>query len=113
MVPTPLSGVEDTEVCASGSLGRDVDCRTGMSVSVESEDRNGAHPAGLLLVLGEAGVAAGLLGIDTVAFGAGDLLYRDLEGLGADLDQDEPGLESTGVSDRCKCARRRTIRWGT
>jgi hypothetical protein len=52
----------------------------------ELEHGDGANASDLPLVLGEAGVAAGLLGVDAVAFVAGELADGDLVGLGSAFD---------------------------
>src|SRR6202011_4524343 len=52
----------------------------------EFEHGDGADSSDLPLVLGEAGVAAGLLGVDAVAVGSGELADGDLVGLGSAFD---------------------------
>src|SRR4051812_4540451 len=56
------------------------------SAAAEGQHRDGADAGGLLLVLGEAGVAAGLLGVDAVALVALQFGDGDRVSLGADLD---------------------------
>src|SRR5215218_11114423 len=52
----------------------------------EFEHRNGADSSCLACVLGKAWVAPGLLGVDAVAFSAGQLADGHLVGLGAAFD---------------------------
>jgi len=54
----------------------------------ELELGDGSDAGGVALVLGEAGVAAGLLGVHAVAVGAGQLTDGDLVGLGSAFDAD-------------------------
>src|ERR671930_787472 len=50
------------------------------------EHRNGANSSSLACVLGKAWVAPRLLGVDAVAFGAGQFADGDLVGLGSAFD---------------------------
>src|SRR6267143_6096004 len=53
----------------------------------EFEDGDCADPFGLFCVLGEAGVAAGLLGVDAVAFVTGELANGHGVAVGSTLDR--------------------------
>src|SRR5205085_4496312 len=53
----------------------------------EREDGDGADAFGLFCVVGEAGVAAGLLGIDAVALVTGELANGDRVAVGSTLDR--------------------------